>query len=138
MFQPCVHWEERLATTRVNQLSPPEQKALQLHIQTCQTCFAMYTDCLVIDDYLQRTFASKQPAANVSGSVLPLYATRQHRPWLWQPGLRNAGWLRVAVFVGIVGIVVTYSNKYRKERAKIGKKRANPLRKRHRERIIIS
>ena len=102
MCESCIQWENKLATTRIDQLSLAEQKALRLHMQTCQACFALYAEYLVIDDYLQRSFAAEQHAAVVSRSALPRRVVKQPFPWLWQPGLRNPSWL----LVGIMGLVI--------------------------------
>jgi hypothetical protein len=115
MSQSCDQWEDKLATTCVNQLSPTESEALHLHMQTCRACFNMYTEYLVIDGYLQRSFADKPVVPLVSASRLTTSTcSSQDRVagWsflkLWQHWLQDPSWLLVGIasLLGLLSFVL--------------------------------
>ncbi len=116
MFQSCDQWEDKLATTRINQLSPQERQKLFRHMQTCRACFDMYTEHLMIDTYLQHYFKDKQPVAlgvSASKQSISTLSSQDHvaarsslKPWdRW---LQDPSWVLVglATLLGLLSFAL--------------------------------
>lgn len=69
--QSCAEWEEKLATTPIAKLSPPEHEALSVHMESCKTCATLFQQYCVIDEYLSCTFAAQTFAAQTSHRFTP-------------------------------------------------------------------
>jgi ABC-type branched-subunit amino acid transport system substrate-binding protein len=111
MFQSCDQWEDKLATTRINQLSPRERQKLFRHMQTCRACFEMYTEYLMVDDCLQHYFKDKPVPLPVSASKQPTSRfSSQGRVTVksWGHWLQDPSWVvvRLALFLGLLSFAL--------------------------------
>src|SRR5229473_1054469 len=52
LYTPCVEWQEKLAATHPDDLSPSHQQALERHVASCPACAAVRAEYQAIDALL--------------------------------------------------------------------------------------
>ncbi len=52
LYTPCVEWQEKLAATHPDDLSPSHREALERHVASCPACAAVRAEYLAIDALL--------------------------------------------------------------------------------------
>src|SRR2546428_4373897 len=49
MYTPCAEWEEKLAATHPDDLSPSDRVALDMHVASCPACATVRAEYQAID-----------------------------------------------------------------------------------------
>jgi Putative zinc-finger len=74
-YTPCAEWEEKLAATHPDDLSPFERAALDMHVASCPACTAVRAENHAID-MLMLDLADVEPLPDLP--MLPLPGTMRY------------------------------------------------------------
>src|SRR5436305_2616807 len=61
MPTPCPEWQEKLAAINLDDLSASEREALNLHLQSCSACAAVFADYQRLDLLIDQALTSDLP-----------------------------------------------------------------------------
>lgn len=99
IINPCAVWAKKLATTRLEDLSPSEQTALLAHLDKCPACAAIRLEYQLMDERI-RSYPAKTHPLPRPLSFMPEYEFHRLRLLLRRQAKRNHG--IVLIVVGIL------------------------------------
>ena len=95
LVNPCAIWAKKLATTRLEDLSPSEQTALLTHLEKCPACAAIRLEYKLMDARI-RNYPARERSLPRSFSFMPEYEFHRLRLLLRRQAERNHGIILMA------------------------------------------
>jgi hypothetical protein len=104
----CIIWAKKLADTRLDDLSPSEQAALQDHLEKCPACAAIRLEYQLMDTRLQNYLADERPFQYAPRRLIPDFEFHRLRLLLLRQAERNHGFSLIVVGVVFLLLALAY------------------------------